>query len=81
MTAPSTLVGTAVHVAARSRAIGPTTALWHAVEVHRPAAEVDGACELTLCGSLAADQHRAGVAGGRARRLPGLRHPRALTRS
>jgi hypothetical protein len=53
MTAPSTLARTAVHVAARSRAIGPTTALWHAVEVHRPAAEVDGACELTLCGSLA----------------------------
>ena len=40
-------------VAARSRAHGPTTALWHAVELHRPTAEVDGACELTLCGSLA----------------------------
>lgn len=53
MTAPSTLARTAVHVAARSRAVGPTTPLWHAVEVHRPAAEVDGACELTLCGSLA----------------------------
>jgi hypothetical protein len=32
---------------------GPTSALWHAVELHRPTAEVDGACELTLCGSLA----------------------------
>jgi len=44
---------TTVFVAARSRAHGPTAALWHAVEVHRPPAEVDGACELTLCGSLA----------------------------
>jgi hypothetical protein len=44
---------TTVHAAARSRAHGPTAALWHAVEVHRPAVEVDGACELTLCGSLA----------------------------
>jgi hypothetical protein len=40
-------------VAARSRAHGPTAALWHAVEVHRQPGEVDGACELTLCGSLA----------------------------
>ncbi|TFV63611.1 UNVERIFIED_ORG: hypothetical protein E4P37_14575 [Bacillus sp. AZ43] len=39
--------------AARSRAHGPTAALWHAVEVHRRPEEVDGACELTLCGSLA----------------------------
>ena len=39
--------------AARSRAHGPTAALWHAVEVHRDPAEVDGACELTLCGVLA----------------------------
>ncbi|SFP68759.1 hypothetical protein SAMN05660464_3931 [Geodermatophilus dictyosporus] len=39
--------------AARSRAHGPTAALWHAVELHRPAGEVDGACELTLCGTLA----------------------------
>ena len=47
-------------VAARSRAHGPATALWHAVEVHRPPAEVDAACELTLCGALArvdTDQH------------------------
>jgi hypothetical protein len=40
-------------VAARSRAHGPTAALWHAVQVHRQPGEVDGACELTLCGSLA----------------------------
>jgi hypothetical protein len=53
MTAPGTLARTTVHVAARSRAMGPTTALWHAVEVHRVAAELDGACELTVCGSLA----------------------------
>ena len=46
-------LSTTVYVAARSRAHGPTAALWHAVEVHRPPAEVDGACELTLCGSLA----------------------------
>ncbi|MGY1826689.1 MULTISPECIES: hypothetical protein [unclassified Blastococcus] len=39
--------------AARSRAHGPTAALWHAVELHRPPAEVDSACELTVCGSLA----------------------------
>jgi hypothetical protein len=42
-----------LYAAARSRAHGPTAALWHAVEVHRPTVEVDGACELTLCGSLA----------------------------
>jgi hypothetical protein len=40
-------------VAARSRAHGPTAALWHAVEVHRHPSEVEEACELTLCGSLA----------------------------
>jgi hypothetical protein len=39
--------------AARSKAHGPTAALWHAVEVHRPVPEIDGACELTLCGALA----------------------------
>ena len=44
---------TFVHAAARSRAHGPTAALWHAVELHRPATELDGACELTICGSLA----------------------------
>jgi hypothetical protein len=41
------------YVAARSRAHGPTAALWHAVEVHRSPADLDGACELTVCGSLA----------------------------
>ena len=48
MTTPTT-----VFAAARSRAHGPTVALWHAVELHRPPAEVDGACELTVCGELA----------------------------
>ena len=38
--------------AARSRAHGPTAPLWHAVEVHRPWAEVDGACEVTVGGAL-----------------------------
>ncbi|TYP86504.1 hypothetical protein [Blastococcus xanthinilyticus] len=47
------MLQTIVFAAARSRAHGPTAALWHAVELHRPAAEVDGACELTLCGALA----------------------------
>jgi hypothetical protein len=41
------------HAAARSRPHGPTAALWHAVAMHRPTSELDGACELTLCGSLA----------------------------
>jgi len=54
MTTPTVAPAPAtVYVAARSRAHGPTTALWHAVEVHRPTPEVDGACELTLCGELA----------------------------
>ncbi|HEV7870233.1 MAG TPA: hypothetical protein VGO95_03135 [Modestobacter sp.] len=44
---------TTTHVAARSRAHGPTAALWHAVEVHRIVADLDGACELTVCGALA----------------------------
>ena len=44
---------TTVYAAARSRAHGPTAALWHAVEVHRSAEDLDDACELTLCGSLA----------------------------
>lgn len=47
------MLQTTVHVPALSRAHGPTAALWHAVELHRPAAEIDGACELTVCGSLA----------------------------
>ena len=44
---------TTVHAAARSRAHGPTAGLWHAVEVHRSPEDMDGACELTVCGSLA----------------------------
>ncbi|WP_346620879.1 hypothetical protein [Blastococcus montanus] len=47
------MLATTVFAAARSRAHGPTAALWHAVELHRPVAEVDGACELTVCGTLA----------------------------
>jgi hypothetical protein len=47
------MLQTTTFVPARSRAHGPTAALWHAVEIHRSPAEVDGACELTLCGSLA----------------------------
>jgi hypothetical protein len=47
-----TLTRTA-YIAARSRAHGPTVALWHAVELHRPTTELDAACELTVCGSLA----------------------------
>lgn len=53
MTVPSTLAAPTVFAAARSRAVGPTTALWHAVELHRSVTEIDGACELTVCGSLA----------------------------
>jgi hypothetical protein len=52
-TAAPTAFATTRFAAARSRAHGPTAALWHAVELHRPAGEVDGACELTLCGTLA----------------------------
>lgn len=44
---------TLTFAAARSRPHGPTAALWHAVEVHRAAADLDGACELTVCGTLA----------------------------
>lgn len=44
---------TSTFAAARSRAHGPTAALWHAVEVHRAPADLDGACELTVCGTLA----------------------------
>lgn len=47
------MLQTQVYVAARSRAHGSTAVLWHAVEVYRPAAEVDAACELAVCGSLA----------------------------
>jgi hypothetical protein len=47
------MLQTTVHVAAQSRASGRTAELWHAVELHRPVTEIDGACELTVCGSLA----------------------------
>ncbi len=47
------MLQTTVHAAAQSRAHGPIGVLWHAVELHRPVAEIDGACELALCGSLA----------------------------
>ena len=47
------MLQTTVHAPALSRAHGSTAALWHAVELHRPVAEIDAACELTLCGSLA----------------------------
>ncbi|WP_249933110.1 hypothetical protein [Blastococcus sp. CCUG 61487] len=47
------MLQTTAHVAAHSRAHGPTAALWHAVKLHRPVTEIDGACELAVCGSLA----------------------------
>lgn len=47
------MLQTTVHAAAQSRAHGRTAALWHAVELHRPTSEIDGACELTVCGALA----------------------------
>jgi hypothetical protein len=47
------MLQTVVHAPALSRAHGTTAALWHAVELHRPATEIDGACELTICGALA----------------------------
>jgi hypothetical protein len=47
------MLQSAVHVPALSRASGAATPLWHAVELHRPVAELDGACELTVCGALA----------------------------
>jgi len=45
-------VGTARYTAARGRALGPTTALWHAVQLDRLVGEIEGACETTVCGSL-----------------------------
>lgn len=47
-----TPVRATVHAAARSRAWGPTTALWHAVQLSRPIGADEGACELAVCGSL-----------------------------
>ena len=32
---------------------GRTSGLWHAVELHRSPSEVDGACEVAVCGALA----------------------------
>jgi hypothetical protein len=43
---------TSRYAAARGRAHGPTTALWHAVELDRLVGAIDGACETTVCGSL-----------------------------
>lgn len=40
------------YAAARSRALGPTIALWHAVELDRLVGAVGGACETAVCGSL-----------------------------
>lgn len=45
-------VATTRYAAARSRALGPTTALWHAVELDRLVGAMGGACETTVCGSL-----------------------------
>jgi CHASE3 domain sensor protein len=45
-------VATTRYAAARSRALGPTTALWHAVDLDRLVGAIDGACETTVCGSL-----------------------------
>lgn len=47
------MLQTTAHAPALGRATGATAALWHAVELHRPVAELDGACELTVCGALA----------------------------
>jgi hypothetical protein len=52
-TLPTPTLTATTFVAARSRAHGPTAALWHAVEVHRTVTDLDGACELTVCGALA----------------------------
>lgn len=32
---------------------GRSTGIWHAVELHRSPSEVDGACEVAVCGALA----------------------------
>jgi hypothetical protein len=56
MTPPSTPtarpVATARYAAARGRALGPTTALWHAVQLDRLVGAIGGTCETTVCGSL-----------------------------
>jgi hypothetical protein len=40
------------YAAARGRALGPTTALWHAVEADRLVDAHGSVCETTVCGSL-----------------------------
>lgn len=45
-------VATTGYAAARSRALGPTTALWHAVKPDRLVGAVGGSCETAVCGSL-----------------------------
>jgi hypothetical protein len=45
-------VATTGYAAARGRAHGPTTALWHAVELDRLVGAIGDACETTVCGSL-----------------------------
>ncbi len=56
MTAPSTpaarSAATTRYAAGRGRALGPTTALWHAVQLDRLVGAIGGACETTVCGSL-----------------------------
>lgn len=47
------MLQTTAHAPALGRASGTAPALWHAVELHRPVAELDGACELSVCGALA----------------------------
>jgi hypothetical protein len=47
-----TSAATMRYAAARGRALGPTTAQWHAVDVDRLLGAVAGACETTVCGSL-----------------------------
>ncbi|MEI4271702.1 hypothetical protein TEK04_08200 [Klenkia sp. LSe6-5] len=32
---------------------GRSTGTWHAVELHRSPSELDGACEVAVCGALA----------------------------
>ncbi len=34
-------------------ALGRSSGIWHAVELHRSPSEVDGACEVAVCGALA----------------------------
>jgi hypothetical protein len=62
---------------------------WHAVEAHRPAAELDGEVELALCGAIVqvwGSQVWARIGSGRTgcpecRRLSGLPQPAQLSRA